>query len=112
MLVPGLVILFVVMRGGSAVGVCGDLVKFRGANVRIFCHCFSVLSSGANLARIHYLSCSIVHRRRGEGPAFRPQAQTDAGAEERHMGHARAYPNWRKMREVGTTRRKDAPGIK
>ena len=48
MLVPGLVILFVVMRGGSAVGVCGDLVKFRGANVRIFCHCFSVLSSGAN----------------------------------------------------------------
>ena len=74
MLVPGLVILFVVMRGGSAVGVCGGLVKFRGSNVGIFCHCFSVLSSGANSARIHSLSCSIVHRRSGQ--SSRAAAQT------------------------------------
>lgn len=48
MFVPGLVILFVVMRGGSAVGVCGGLVKFRGANVGIFWHFISVLSSGSD----------------------------------------------------------------
>ena len=65
MLVPGLVILFVVMRGGGAVRVCGGLVEFRGANVGIFGH-FFVLSSGSNLAQFYFLSSFIVHPRSGQ----------------------------------------------
>ena len=38
MLVPGLVVFFPVMRGGSMVRVCGKLVVFRSFMVRVNWH--------------------------------------------------------------------------
>jgi len=37
-LVPGLVILFSVVRGGSTVGMGGKLVEFSGSLVRVIWH--------------------------------------------------------------------------
>jgi hypothetical protein len=38
MLVPGLVIFFPVVRGGSSVHVCGELVEFSSSLVRLVWH--------------------------------------------------------------------------
>jgi hypothetical protein len=43
MFVPGLMILFPVVRGGSAVRVCGKFVEFGGSLVRFIWHRAPVL---------------------------------------------------------------------
>ena len=59
MLVPGQVIFFSVVRGGSAVRVRGEFVEFSSSLVRVVWHMFPGFTIRCILEQFHFSDCSI-----------------------------------------------------
>lgn len=64
MLVSSLVIFFPVVRGGDTVRMCGKVVEFGGALVRVSWHSFPALGGQSSLELSQLLYCPILNSTR------------------------------------------------
>jgi hypothetical protein len=70
----GLVILFLVVRGGSSVRVCGEFMEFSSFFVRLMWHKVPYPNNRISLKSFPFPDCSILRTRAEQARACQPDA--------------------------------------